>query len=109
MHAKRASHLLEWMWFDLRELVLHVVGVHRPDLLASRGAEHFDDLDKLIDARLAWKQGLPEHQLSHHTSSGPDIYSAHQLLVGDLEIAAHTDLGGVICCAKDQFRCAVVT
>ena len=34
---------------NLGELVLHVVRVHRLDLLARRCAEDLDDLDKLVD------------------------------------------------------------
>ena len=63
------TYLLEGVRLDLRELVLHVVRVHRLDLLPRRGAEHLDNLDELVDATLAWEQRLAEHELRHDTSS----------------------------------------
>lgn len=42
---------------DLRELVLHVVGVHGLDLLTRRGAEHLDDLDELVDTAYDSEKG----------------------------------------------------
>lgn len=68
-----AEHLRERVWLDLRELVLHVVRVHRLDLLARRRAEHLDDLDELVDARLSREEGLAQHQLGHHTPGGPYV------------------------------------
>lgn len=47
---QRGTDLLERMRLDLRELVLHVVGVHGPDLVPRGCAEHLDDLDELVDA-----------------------------------------------------------
>jgi hypothetical protein len=67
------TYLVEGMRLDLRELVLHVVGVHGADLVASRGSQDLDDLDQLIDTRLAREQRLTKHELSHNTTSGPDI------------------------------------
>ena len=61
------------MRLDLRELVLHVVGVHRANLVSCRRAENLDDLDELVDTRFTGKQRLPKHKLSHDTTSGPDI------------------------------------
>jgi hypothetical protein len=46
------------MRLDLGKLMLHVVGVHCADLVAGRGAENFDNLDKLVNARLAREQWL---------------------------------------------------
>jgi hypothetical protein len=72
--TKYRSYLTERMRLDLRELVLHVVWVHRADLVPSGCSEHFDDLHKLVDTRLAGEQGLSEHELCHNATSGPDIY-----------------------------------
>jgi hypothetical protein len=63
------------MRLDLRELVLHVVGVHRLDLLARRCTEHLDDLHQLVDATLTREQRLAQHQLCHDTSRRPNIYA----------------------------------
>lgn len=73
-----AEHLAEGVRLDLGEFVLHVVGVHGPDLLASRRTQHLDDLDQLVYTRLAGKQGLTKHQLCHDASSRPNVY--HVLL-----------------------------
>lgn len=40
---KNKTDLIEGMRFDLRELVLHIIGVHGADLLPSRGAQNLDD------------------------------------------------------------------
>jgi hypothetical protein len=50
------SHLIEWVGFDLWEFVLHVVGVHGANLVASWSAQDLDDLDELVNTRLAWEQ-----------------------------------------------------
>ena len=63
------------MRLDLGKFVLHVVRVHGPNLISGRSAEHFDNLNKLIDARLAWEEGLAQHQFRHDTASRPDIYN----------------------------------
>ena len=88
-------------YLDLRELVLHVVRVHRLDLLTRGGTEHLDDLDELVDSakagmkcdpsdlpqipagkpqargengpRLSREQRLTEHQLRHDTARRPDV------------------------------------
>ena len=70
---KTTTHLRKGVRLDLRELVLHVVRVHRLDLLPRRGAEHLDNLDELVDATLAWEQRLAEHELRHDTSRRPDV------------------------------------
>lgn len=54
--------------FDLRELVLHVVGVHRLNLLPRRCSQNLDDLNQLIDSALSREEGLSQHQLGHNTS-----------------------------------------
>ena len=69
-----AEDLVEWVRLDLRELVLHVVRVHGADLVAGRRAEHLDDLNELVDTRLAREQGLAQHELGHHAASRPHIY-----------------------------------
>ena len=66
------------MGFDLWKLVLHVVRVHRLDLLARRCTEDLDNLDQLVNATLAGEQGLAKHQLCHDASCRPNIY-AHSL------------------------------
>lgn len=48
-----AEDLVERVWLDLRELVFHVVWVHRANLISRRRAEHLDDLHELVDARFA--------------------------------------------------------
>lgn len=67
------------MGLDLWELVLHVVRVHRANLVARGCAEDFDDLHKLIDARLTGEQWLTKHELSHNAASRPDIW-CHRLV-----------------------------
>lgn len=47
------TYLAERMRFDLWEFVLHVVGVHGTNLLASWRTQYLDDFHKLINARLS--------------------------------------------------------
>jgi len=61
------------MRFYLRELVLHVIGVHRPNLFPRGCTQDLDDLDELVNARLAWEQWLSEHQLGHDATGRPHI------------------------------------
>ncbi len=56
------------MGFDLGELVFHVVGIHRLDLLPGGRAQDLDDLDKLINATFAREERLTEHELCHDTA-----------------------------------------
>lgn len=49
------------MRLDLREFVLHVVGVHGTDLLPCRRAQNLDDLYKLINSRFSGEERLSEH------------------------------------------------
>lgn len=65
---------VERVRLNLRELVLHVVGVHSTDLLPSRRSQNLDNLHELIYTRLAREQRLAEHQLCHNAASGPDVY-----------------------------------
>lgn len=39
------KHLVEGMWFDLRELMFHIVRIHGPDLVPSRSSKDLNDLD----------------------------------------------------------------
>lgn len=86
------ENLVEWMWLDLRELVLHVVWVHRTNLVAGWGTENLDNLHQLVDSRLAREERLSQHQLGHNTSRGPNI-----------------DLGSVVGSSEDQLRRSVVS
>lgn len=79
------------MGFDLRELVLHVVRVHRLDLLAGGCAQDLDDLDELIDAALSGEEGLAQHKLSHDAPGGP-----------------YVDVGRVVGRTENELGCAVV-
>ena len=51
-------HLLPRMGLDLRKLELGVVRVHLLDLLARGRSEHLDNLNELINTRIARKYGL---------------------------------------------------
>ena len=61
------------MGLDLRELVLHIVGVHGADLFSSWGAQNLDDFHQLVNARFTGEEGLSKHQFRHHATSGPNI------------------------------------
>lgn len=61
------------MGFDLWELVFHIVGVHRLDLLSRGSSKHFDNLNQLIDPTLSWEKRLAEHELRHHTTRRPNV------------------------------------
>lgn len=68
------KHFVKGMRLDLWEFVLHIVGIHGPDLVSCGGSEHLDNLDKLVDAGLSWKERLTEHELGHHTAGRPNVY-----------------------------------
>lgn len=104
------------MRLDLRELVLHVVGVHGANLISSRCSQHLDDLYELVNARLAWEKRLSEHQLCHDATRRPDVcthtvtistHSQHHCAKQDKK-EGRTNLGGVVCCSKNQLRRTVV-
>lgn len=61
------------MRLDLWKLVLHVIRVHGTDLVPRRSSQDLDDLDQLINSRLAREQRLTQHEFGHDTSSGPYI------------------------------------
>lgn len=48
-----AEDLAERVWLNLGEFVFHIVGIHGSDLLASRCTQNLNDLDQLINTRLA--------------------------------------------------------
>jgi hypothetical protein len=75
MDRNGKKYLIEWMGLDLRELVFHVIGVHRPDLIPSRRSQDFDDFHQLIDAGFAWEERLAQHKLSHDAARGPNVYT----------------------------------
>ena len=70
---KYDAYLGERVRFNLRELVLHIIGVHRLDLLACRCAQHLDNLNQLVDPTLSREKRLAQHQLGHHAPRAPDI------------------------------------
>lgn len=53
--------------------MFHVVGVHGANLIASGSSQDLDDLNQLVDTRLTGEQGLTEHELSHDTTSRPNV------------------------------------
>ena len=55
----KASYLMPWMSFNLRELELSVVRVHAFDLFPCWCSQNFYNLNKLINATLAREQWLP--------------------------------------------------
>jgi hypothetical protein len=57
------------MRLDLREFMLHVVGVHGLDLLPRWRPKHLDNLNQLVNAALAGEQRLTQHQFRHNTTS----------------------------------------
>jgi hypothetical protein len=67
--VRLSEDFIEGMRLNLRELVLHIVGVHCSNLFPSRCTQNFDDLDELVDTRLAREKRLAKHELGHHTSS----------------------------------------
>lgn len=75
LHEINLTHLVEWMRFNLRELVLHVIRVHRLDLISRRCSQNLDNFHKLINATLSWEERLTEHEFRHHTTSRPNVYN----------------------------------
>lgn len=70
-----AEHFRPGQGLDLRELELGVVAVHGHDFFSCRGAQNFDDFDKLINARFAGEKRMSKHEFSHDTSGRPHIDS----------------------------------
>lgn len=75
--------------------MLHVVWVHRLDLLARWRAEDLDDLNELVDPGLARKERLTKHELGHDTAGGPDVDGRR--IVG----RAENELGGPVIARAD--------
>ena len=59
--------------------MFHVVGVHGANLIASGSSQDLDDLNQLVDTRLTGEQGLTEHELSHDTTSRPNVCIREQV------------------------------
>jgi hypothetical protein len=66
--ANERARLIEWMRLNLREFVLHVIRVHRLDLLSRWRSQNLDNFDQLIDSTFAREEGLAEHEFRHHTT-----------------------------------------
>ena len=58
---ERYAYFREWVWFNLRKFVLHIVWVHCSDLIPGGSAEHLYYLHQLINARLSGEQRLAQH------------------------------------------------
>lgn len=66
------------MGLNLRKFVLHIIGVHRANLLASGSAQHLDDFHQLVNSRFTGEEGLAQHQFRHHATSRPYIYQKNE-------------------------------
>lgn len=102
------TNLVEWMGFDLRKLVLHVVGIHRLDLLPGRCAKNLDNLHQLIDTALTREQWLAQHQLRHDTTRRPYVCLANASNTPHAFWRSLTDVCGVVCGSENELWCAVV-
>lgn len=102
------TDLVEWMGFDLRELVFHVVGVHRLDLFSGWCAENLDDFHQLIDATLAGEEWLPQHQLRHHTTGRPYVCPGDASSGPHAVLATLTNIRRIVGSAENEFWCTVV-
>lgn len=77
-----------YLWEALLRAVMRVHGL---DLVAGRRAQHFYDLDELINAVSTGEKWLAQHELGH-----------------DADAAPHVDLGSVVDGAEYEFWGAVV-
>lgn len=102
------TDLVEWMGFDLRKLVLHIVGVHRLDLFSGRCAKNLDNFDQLIDTALTREEWLAQHQLRHDTTRRPYVYSGNTSCAPHAFFGTLTDIRRVVCSSENELRCAVV-
>ena len=66
--ANEKARLIEWMRLDLWEFVLHIIRVHRLDLVPRWRPQNLDNFDQLIDPTFTRKEGLTEHEFRHHTT-----------------------------------------
>ena len=67
-------YLREWVRLNLWELVFHVVGIHRLDLVSRWCTKNLDDLHQLVDPALSREKGLTQHQLRHNAPCRPNVY-----------------------------------
>ena len=75
------TDFVEGVRLDLRKLVLHIIGIHCPNLLSGWGTEHFNDFHKLINARLPGEQWLSKHKLCHYATRRPYVcYTSFSML-----------------------------
>ena len=56
----RTKYFAPSLLADGGELELRVTGVHTVNLFLGGSAQHFYNLDQLVNARLAWEQGLSD-------------------------------------------------
>jgi len=70
-----AKDLRPRAWTNLREAELNVVAVHCLDLRTIRSAQHFDDLNQLIDAAISKEQRLTKEELSKNATHRPYVYN----------------------------------
>ena len=63
-----AKDFAPWMRLDHGEFELGVVWIHLPNLVTGRRPEHFDDLDELVNARIARENWLSEEQLGQNAT-----------------------------------------
>ena len=76
---------------DLRELELGVVGVHSEDLVSGRRAQHFDDLNQLVNCIVAREDRVAEDHFGYYAAVAPDV-----------------DHSVVFSRSEDEFWCSVV-
>lgn len=107
-NSRYLSYLAKGVRLDLREFMFHVIGIHGTDLVACRSAQDLDNFHQLIDTRLSREKRLTQHEFRHHTAGRPNIYEGVSVLRSGSKAIRPTDLGGVVCCAKDEFGRTVV-
>jgi len=80
------------MGFDLRKLEFRVISVHFFNLFFGRSAQHFDNLNQLVDPTITREHGLTQHEFGQNTTRGPDIN--HCRVIGGTEY---------------QLRCSIIS
>ena len=103
-----STDLVERMGFDLRKLVLHVIGIHRLDLFSGGCAKNLDNFHQLIDTALTREEWLAQHQLRHDTTRRPYVYSGNTSSTPHAFFAALTDIRRVVGSSENELWCAVV-